>query len=345
MPEFWVASGHHLTRLDRQGRMEVTDELLLGWLARPELAPPPEACAAERDLFARLRTAPRAPVSAGEIAAMDDADARENWGMFIGLRDRLLDAGSIEAGTLDILARPQDIPPIFRDQLIQLVLRNALDGCDDPFTLRAAELLYRPQRPLIAEGALRMVDAELAAGIDAQMHANPLGAMLSGGIEALDVMSAETAWSYWSRSDAHTMVLPWGAADQARSGFARALEAFLRQLAGFACRIEPLTETGQVPMRWFAGLNAEGSAIGNALWHGDPAPASLIGIFALSPAPGAVNPALEARLAGAPVWLLLGLSGDREIRLKPQNLVEALGLAGRAAVTSSGERAEPCRAN
>jgi hypothetical protein len=36
MPEFWVASGHHLTRLDARGRMLVTDELLLAWLARPE---------------------------------------------------------------------------------------------------------------------------------------------------------------------------------------------------------------------------------------------------------------------------------------------------------------------
>ena len=46
MPEFWVASGHHLTRLDNAGRMTVTDELILAWLARPEVLPPPEACAA-----------------------------------------------------------------------------------------------------------------------------------------------------------------------------------------------------------------------------------------------------------------------------------------------------------
>jgi len=48
MREFWVASGHHLTRLDDRGRMQATDELILAWLARPEIVPPPEACAAER---------------------------------------------------------------------------------------------------------------------------------------------------------------------------------------------------------------------------------------------------------------------------------------------------------
>lgn len=39
MREFWVASGHHLTRLDAAGRMQVTDELILAWLARPEIVP------------------------------------------------------------------------------------------------------------------------------------------------------------------------------------------------------------------------------------------------------------------------------------------------------------------
>ena len=54
MREFWVASGHHLTRLDPAGRMAVTDELLLAWFARPEVLPPAEACFAERALHARL---------------------------------------------------------------------------------------------------------------------------------------------------------------------------------------------------------------------------------------------------------------------------------------------------
>ena len=79
MPEFWVASGHHLARLDRAGRMLVTDELLLAWLARPEIVPPPEACATERAVHARLMAKPRSPVPPLELAAIADPDARENW--------------------------------------------------------------------------------------------------------------------------------------------------------------------------------------------------------------------------------------------------------------------------
>ena len=48
MREFWVSSGHHLTRRTEGGGLLVTDELLLAYLARPELVPPEEACDRER---------------------------------------------------------------------------------------------------------------------------------------------------------------------------------------------------------------------------------------------------------------------------------------------------------
>ena len=40
------------------------------------------------------------------------------------------------------------MPPLFLNQLVHLILRNALDGCTDPFVLRAAELMFRPQKGL-----------------------------------------------------------------------------------------------------------------------------------------------------------------------------------------------------
>ena len=40
MREFWVSSGHHLTRRAEHGGLMVTPELIMAWLARPELAPP-----------------------------------------------------------------------------------------------------------------------------------------------------------------------------------------------------------------------------------------------------------------------------------------------------------------
>ncbi len=46
------------------------------------------------------------------------------------------------------------LPPLFVNQLVHVILRNALDGCDDPFVLRAAELFFRPQRIMLHEQSL-----------------------------------------------------------------------------------------------------------------------------------------------------------------------------------------------
>ncbi len=40
MTEFWVSSGHHLTHRDAGGGLVPTDELMLAYLARPEVLPP-----------------------------------------------------------------------------------------------------------------------------------------------------------------------------------------------------------------------------------------------------------------------------------------------------------------
>src|ERR671934_1248287 len=90
MPDFWLSCGHHLLDRDEGGGLRVTDEYLKAYLARPELAPPPDACAAERALHHSLLDDPRRAVAAREIAAIADADARENWHLLIAFRDHLL---------------------------------------------------------------------------------------------------------------------------------------------------------------------------------------------------------------------------------------------------------------
>ncbi|XSC47727.1 DUF6352 family protein [Bradyrhizobium sp. RDT10] len=77
MREFWVASGHHLTRRADHGGLVATPELIMAYLARPELMPPADACEAERDLHASLMADPLRPVSGADIARLADADARK----------------------------------------------------------------------------------------------------------------------------------------------------------------------------------------------------------------------------------------------------------------------------
>ena len=325
MTEFWVASGHQLTQLDAAGRMRVTDELLLAWLARPEVLPPEDACFAERALHARLMKDPRADVTDGALAALADPDARENWGFLLTMRDALLAGGTVEQGYLDLVRGGVRLPVVLLGQLVQLILRNALDGCGDVATLRAAEMMFRAQTGHVKDKALILADEELVAVLEAEMRASPLAAMLKGGAESLDVLGAGNGWTYWSRSDAHSMALNFGGDAAARTGLAEAMAAFLSHLLGLDLRIEALTELEGAEFRWFVGLDEVGTRIGNALWRGETPPAQPIGLFRLEFGPGApVRPDLE----GHPVWLILGMGADMTVRMKPQNLVTGLPMVG-----------------
>src|ERR1700722_18222243 len=103
MKDFWLSCGHLLTDRDAGGGLMITDELLKAYLARPELRSPADACAAERRLHEALLAQPRRRVAAADIAAIADADARQNWDLMIAFRDRLLRQRTLEGAYLDLV--------------------------------------------------------------------------------------------------------------------------------------------------------------------------------------------------------------------------------------------------
>jgi len=132
MTDFWHSCGHHFLDRDESGGYVVTDDFLRVYLARPELIPPPDACSAERNLHAALIADPRRPVAALDIVEIADKDARENWEILIGFRDHLLRHRTLEAAYVDLIRRGVGrTPPLFINQLVHVILRNALDGVAD----------------------------------------------------------------------------------------------------------------------------------------------------------------------------------------------------------------------
>ena len=243
MTDFWLSCGHHLTDRDAGGGLVVTDEFLKAYLARPELTPPPEACAVERTIHAALLADPRRPVAEDEIAAIADPDARENWTLMIAFRDRLLRHRTLEAAYL-ALARDGvgRTPPLFLNQLVHLILRNALDDCDDPFVLRAAELFFRPQLVTLHEGSLLAADEETIAGAGAK-PISPLVSMLGLPTGAhIDVMGDDNAASYFARSDLYDLALDLTAGREGHAALARVIEQWVRHLLAVNVTVEPLTE-------------------------------------------------------------------------------------------------------
>ena len=89
MPDFWTSSGYRLLTPGSDGRLAVTDDYLRSYLLRPELAPVPESCAAELALHDALLATPRRDVPPAELAALADADVRENYAIWLRFRSRL----------------------------------------------------------------------------------------------------------------------------------------------------------------------------------------------------------------------------------------------------------------
>jgi len=329
MKDFWLASGHHLLDRDAGGGLLVTDEFLKAYLARPELTPPPEACDVERMLHAALLTNPRARVGDDDVAAIADADARENWELMIALRDHLLRFPTLEAAYLAYVRQGAGrTPPLFLNQLVHVILRNVLDGCEDPFVLRAAELLFRPQRVTLHEGALIAADEEAIAGT-AATPVSPLVSMLGLPAEAhIDVLGAHNADDYFARSDRFDMALDLTAGREGLAALAQVIGRWVRHVLAVPVDVAPLSELRDARFTWYVGLDAEGTRIGDLLWRGEELDTAtsgrMVGLFALTFPDGAAAGAAGAPAAHDPVYLILAMSGDRVLRMKPQNLVTGL---------------------
>jgi hypothetical protein len=326
MTDFWHGCGHHFLDRDESGGYVVTDDFLKVYLARPELIPPPDACPAERKLHAALIADPRRPVATSDIMEISDKDARENWEILIGFRDHLLRHKTLEAAYIDLMRRGVGrTPPLFINQLVHVILRNALDDVADPHILRAAELFFRTQRVTLHDGALIAADEETIAG-GGEAPASPLVSMLGLPPDAaIEVLNDNNAGSYWERSDRFDMALDLSGGRAGLAALAKAMERWVGHLLGFAVTIEPVTELRNAPLSWYVGLDADATQIGNALWQGDEldenAMTRVVGLFRLS----FRDPRLMLdKVRGDPIYLVLAMSRDHLIRMKPQNLVTGL---------------------
>ena len=334
MNDFWLSCGHHLLDRDAGGGLVVTDEFLKVYLARPELAPPPEACVVEKTLHAALMADPRRGVDADEIAAIADADARENWQAMIAFRDLLMRHKTVEAAYLRVVRSGLRIPHIFLNQLVHVIMRNALDGCADPFVLRAGELFFRTQRMTLHEGSLIAADEETIAGASGT-PASPLVSMLGIPAEAeIDVMSDDNAAHYFEHSDLFHVALDLTAGRRGHAALAEAMRRWIAHVLGVEVEIEPLAELRDAKFTWYVGLDTDGSRIGDLLWNGEELDAAeagrVVGLFRLT----FNHPEIVIeKVRGEAVYLILAMTDDKLLRFKPQNLVTGLPVRHLEAVT------------
>ncbi len=326
MHDFWLSCGHHLLDRDEGGGLRVTDEFLMAYLARPELKPPPEACVVERTLYAALLSDPRRPVAASEIAAIADADAHQNWEVMLAFRDHLVRHRTIEAAYLALVRKGVGrTPPLFMNQLVHVILRNILDTSDDPYVLRAAEMFFRPQRVTVHDGSLIAADEEMVTS-SSPRPVSPLVSMLGLPQPSdIEVLNDDNAATYWDRSDQFDMALDLTGGRRGLAALGTVVAQWVEHLLAVEVAVEPLIEAQNVNLTWYVGLDAQGTAIGDALWNGEDLDEGvrdrIVGLYRLM----LVNPAIALDNArDEPIYLLLAMTADGTVRMKPQNLLTGL---------------------
>jgi Family of unknown function (DUF6352) len=334
MPDFWRNSGFHLLQRDRAGRLAVTDDFLRAYLLRPEICPVEESGPAECRLHESLMADPRRPVGTREIDSVEDPDARLNYRVLLDFFARLLASPSIEACYSALFNNTGvTIPPLFVDQLAQVILRNVLEGVEDPLEARAGELFYREQKASVEDGTIVLADLEMV-----EMHASgsaygSLGRLI---VEAqapirstnLDVIDERNAGEYWSRDQRHDFVINLNYGRPGLKALARVLERWIRHFFPLDLAIQPLREIQEDSWAWHVGLDVQSTAVLNDLWQGvEVEPGRLRQLLALFRLDFAETAVIRPDVAGRPVYLALGMDEHNVVRLKPQNLLINLPLA------------------
>ncbi|MGI8895164.1 MAG: DUF6352 family protein [Casimicrobiaceae bacterium] len=335
MPDFWPSCGYRLLTQRGDGRLAVTDDFLRSYLLRPELAPVAESCAAELTLHNALLARPRQTVAHGDLAVIADADARENYGIWLRFRERLLAADSLESVYAGLFQGDGvGVPPLFVHQLTQILLRHVLTSEADPMEARAAEMLFRTQKiAVMADGAVMAADETTVDLLATTSGFGSLGELLAQNQTParsvdLDVLDADNAAQYWEGDERFDYSVSLNRGRPALDSLTRVLERWVRHFLAIDVTIKPERAIADERWVWHVGLDSEASALLNDLYNqvdvDEERMARLLCLFRLD----FVNNAdMRPAIAGRPVYLAMAMDRDNRLRLKPQNLLLNLPLA------------------
>jgi hypothetical protein len=225
-----------------------------------------------------------------------------------------------------------DIPPLFIEQLAHVIVRNILDGCDDPLRLRAAELFFRDQKATLQDGHVLLADLETVEMHAAGSRYGSVGRLI---VEAqgdlakteLDVIDRANAAVYWERESRHDTVISLTYGRPALDAYCRVMEAWIWHFLKLKAAIKPIRKIDEAHWAWHVGLDAESTAILNELWSGGEVEQGrmrrIVALFALQlDDPQTMRP----DVAGRTVYLGLSANEEGAVRMKPQNLLLNLPL-------------------
>ena len=335
MTNFWPHSAYKTLTVGSDKQLLVTDDFLRTYLLRPELNLVPESCAAERALHQRLSENPRAAISDEEIAGMADPDIQVNYQVWLRYRAKLLAASSLENFYMSLFKGDGvDVPPLFITQLAQIFIRHILGEDCHPLDARMGELFFRVQKITVLEDSVVMAadDEIVTRNAQAGETGNILDLLKSKSMSMrsidLDVLHEENADLYWEKNEDHDFAVQLNFSQPPINHFCRVLEKWIQHFLGAQVRITPMQQITDPKWSWHVGLDAAATDILNKLYNKEPVDSDelekVICLFRLDFIDEA---AVTQAQAGKPVYMGIAMNDEKQLKLKPQNLLFNLPLA------------------
>jgi hypothetical protein len=335
MTNFWPHSAYKTLTVGSDKQLLVTDDFLRTYLLRPELNLVPESCAVERALHQRLSENPRAAIADEEIAGMADPDIQVNYQVWLRYRAKLLAASSLENFYMSLFKGDGvDVPPLFISQLAQIFIRHILGEDCHPLDARMGELFFRTQKITVLEdGVVMGADDEVVTrNAQAGETGNIMDLLKSKSMSMrsidLDVLHEENAELYWEKSEDNDFAVQLNFGQPPINHFCRVLEKWVQHFLGAQVRITPMQQISDPKWSWHVGLDAAATDILNKLYNKEPVDTDeLENVICLFRLDFIDEAAVTQSQAGKPVYMGIAMNNEKQLKLKPQNLLFNLPLA------------------
>lgn len=323
--DFWLTSGWHLLDKDQSGCLVPTEDFMRAYFYRPEVAPIEESCEAEIGLHKKLVESPFIKVYKTDLDSIKDKDVVFNYEVILKFRDFLSNYSTLEAAYLAI-SRGQSInfPPLFVDQLVQIILRNILNENSFALQVRASELFFRTQVVTIAEDEIMVADE---AVVQLQAEQKNISKNKSNQLEVdIDILRESSADNYWERSDKFDTSIDLAYTKPGLDALARVIEKWIFHFLSIEVSVQPMQKIEDDKWSWHLGLDSDATSILNDLYEdaevSEDRLKQILCLFQLEAKEG-----FKESMQGKPVYVGLAMGQKSIIKFKPQNLLTNLPLA------------------
>ena len=273
----------------------------------------------------QLTADPFAEVTEDQLAALADPDVAHNYWAVLAFRQFIAQHDTLQSAYMAIArGAPISFPPLFVDQLAQIILREILTEVSDPMQIRAAEMLFRSQSVTTEDGRIMIADqsvVQLQADYQRSLQQTERPEEVQ-----IDILTSENKQVYWERSDRFDTSIDIAFTQPGLDALARVLEKWIAHFLDLPAVVTPLVKIEDDNWRWHVGLDSNSTGILNDLYDGKQVAETrlreILCLFQLSTDSG-----LKAEMNGQPVYLGLAMNAAGIVSAKPQNLLVNLPLS------------------